>query len=56
VKAFSGSDPMRAIADLVAEYWARDDQKTLLNILTGIFAAYIVISHVSFSLRVLTSS
>jgi hypothetical protein len=30
---------MKAIADLVAEYWARDDQKTLLNILEGIFAS-----------------
>jgi hypothetical protein len=38
-KAFSGSDPMRAMADLVAEYWARDDQKTLLSILAGVFGA-----------------
>lgn len=35
--ALSGSDPMRAIGDMVAAYWARMRQKTLLSILTGIF-------------------
>lgn len=38
-KALSGDDPMKAIADLVAGYWARRDQVTLLAILDGIFAA-----------------
>ncbi len=38
-QALSGDDPMGAIADLVADYWARQRQKTLLSILKGIFAA-----------------
>ena len=38
-KALSGDDPMRAIGDLVAEYWARQRQKTLLSILKGVFAS-----------------
>ena len=38
-KALSGDDPMRAIGDLVAEYWARRKQKVLLSILKGIFAS-----------------
>jgi len=37
--AFSGDDVMRAIASLVAEYWARKDQKTLLAILKGVFGS-----------------
>lgn len=38
-KALSGDDPMRAIGDLVAEYWARRQQALLVSILTGVFAA-----------------
>lgn len=38
-KAISGDDPMGAIGDLVAEYWARMEQKTLLAVLKGIFGA-----------------
>lgn len=34
-KALSGDDPMRAIGDLVAAYWARMEQKTLINTLNG---------------------
>lgn len=34
-KALSGDDPMKAIGDLVAAYWARMEQKTLISILTG---------------------
>lgn len=33
----SGDDPAGVIADLVAEWWARDYQDTLIAILTGIF-------------------
>lgn len=33
----SGDDPMRAIGDLVADYWQRDMQKILLATLDGIF-------------------
>lgn len=38
-KALSGDDPMKAIADLVAAYWARRQQVTLLSILKGVFGA-----------------
>jgi len=37
-KALSGSDPMRAIGDLVAEYWARRMQAIMIASLTGVFA------------------
>ena len=37
--AFSGDDVMGAIASLVAEYWARQEQRTLLSILKGVFAS-----------------
>ncbi len=36
-KALSGDDPMRAVGDLVAAYWARRFNVILINILTGIF-------------------
>lgn len=35
--ALAGADPMKAIGDLVAGYWARDMQKELIAILSGIF-------------------
>lgn len=35
----SGDDPMKAIADLFASYWGRQNQQVLLTILDGIFAA-----------------
>ena len=38
-KALSGDDPMAAIADLVAEYWARRMQATAIKLLDGAFAA-----------------
>lgn len=38
-KALSGDDPMRAIGDLVAAYWARRQQVTLLSSLKGVFGA-----------------
>lgn len=37
-KALAGDDPMRAIGDLVAAYWARRQQVTLLSTLKGAFA------------------
>lgn len=37
-KALSGDDPMAAIGDLVAEYWARRRQATLFSTLKGVFA------------------
>ncbi len=38
-KALSGDDPMGAIGDLVADYWARQMQGILLSSLGGVFAA-----------------
>jgi hypothetical protein len=38
-KVVSGDDPMQAIVDLVAEYWARTDQALVISALKGIFAA-----------------
>lgn len=42
----SGDDPMKAIADLVANYWTRDMQKVLLATLKGVFASSSMSSHV----------
>lgn len=38
--ALAGADPMKAIGDLVAEFWARDMQKELIALLSGIFGSY----------------
>ena len=35
----SGEDPMRVIGDLVAEYWAREEQKIVVSILSALFTA-----------------
>lgn len=35
----SGDDPMGALESLVAGYWAREYQKTLLSVLDGVFAS-----------------
>jgi hypothetical protein len=45
--AFSGAnpDPMRAIGDLVAQYWARKEQSVLLAILKGVFASASMSDH-----------
>jgi hypothetical protein len=37
-KALSGDDPMRAIGDLVADYWARRMQAVMISSLQGVFA------------------
>lgn len=37
--ALSGADPMAAIGDLAAAFWARDMQKELIAILKGVFGA-----------------
>lgn len=39
VKHLAGDDPMKAIADLVAEYWNRVYQNVLLKTLEGVFAS-----------------
>ena len=38
-KVISGDDPMQAIVDLVAEYWARTDEGLIVSCLKGMFAA-----------------
>lgn len=38
-KVISGDDPMQAIIDLVAGYWARTDEGLLVSCLKGIFAS-----------------
>ena len=38
--ALSGYDPMKAIGDLIASFWARDMQKELISILKGVFGSY----------------
>jgi hypothetical protein len=38
-KAKAGDDPMAAIGDLVAAWWARDMQTTLISIMKGAFAS-----------------
>jgi hypothetical protein len=37
--ALSGDDPMQAILDLVAGYWARTDEGLIISSLKGVFAA-----------------
>lgn len=44
--ALSGADPMKAVGDLVAGFWARDLQKELLAILKGVFASSSMSGHV----------
>jgi hypothetical protein len=35
--ALAGDDPLQAIVNLVGDWWARDMQTTLINLLTGVF-------------------
>lgn len=44
--ALAGDDPMAAIADRVADYWARKEQKVLLAVLKGVFASEDMKDHV----------
>ena len=38
--ALAGSDPMKAIGDLVARYWSRQMQKELISVLKGVFGTH----------------
>lgn len=38
--ALAGADPMMAIGELVASFWARDMQKELIAVLNGVFGTY----------------
>ena len=44
--AMAGDDPMAAIGNLVADYWARREQKILISVLQGVFAASSMAGHV----------
>ena len=44
--ALAGDDPMAAIADRVSDYWARKEQKVLVSVLAGVFAAESMKNHV----------
>lgn len=45
--ALAGKDPMQAIGNLVAGYWARQYQKELINLLAGVFASTSMADHVN---------
>lgn len=38
--ALAGTDPMAAIGNLVGGYWAREFQKILIQVLSGVFGSY----------------
>lgn len=44
--ALAGDDPMRAIGDRVAAYWARREQKILVSLLQGVFASASMSNHI----------
>lgn len=44
--AMAGTDPMKAIGDLVAGFWARSMQKELVSELKGVFASTSMADHV----------
>ena len=44
--ALAGDDPMNAIADRVSDYWARREQKTLVSMLSGVFASTTMANHI----------
>ena len=37
--ALAGDDPMKAIGNLVADFWTRDEKKIVISILNGVFGA-----------------
>lgn len=45
--ALAGDDPMAAIGNRVSDYWARQEQKTLVSVLQGVFASASMADHVS---------
>jgi hypothetical protein len=38
VKSLLAEDPLAVVADLIADYWVREEQKVLVSELTGVFA------------------
>lgn len=51
--ALAGDDPMKAIGELVANWWVRDEKRNLLSILKGIFNITADSTHVALSDHVL---
>lgn len=51
--ALAGDDPMKAIGELVANWWVRDEKKNILSILKGIFNITGDSSHVALDDHVL---
>jgi hypothetical protein len=45
--AIAGDDPMRAIAERVADWWVRDEKSNIMSILNGVFASDSMASLVS---------
>lgn len=45
-KALSGDDPLGAIGDLVADYWAREFQGFTVNTLKGVFGSASMASNI----------
>lgn len=46
VTVFAGADPLQAVANRVADYWARQEQKALIATLSGVFAGALASTHV----------
>ena len=45
-EALAGNDPMKAIADLVADFWNRKEQAILISLLNGVFGSATMANHV----------
>jgi hypothetical protein len=46
VRSLAGADPIQSLANRVADYWARKEQKALINTLEGVFATALASTHV----------
>ncbi len=44
--ALAGDDPMKAIVELVSDWWVRDEKKQIISILKGVFASTAMSDHV----------
>lgn len=44
--ALAGDDPMRRIAERVAEWWVRDEKRIVMSILKGVFASSSMADHI----------
>lgn len=46
VTVMAGADPIQAVANRVADYWAKQEQKALIASLTGVFGTALASTHV----------